>query len=70
MKKINKLVLSLMVLFILLVLNTTVVNASSSKIAAPKNVKASVSGTINAKVKWSKVSGAKKYTIYRAKGKI
>ena len=69
MKKINKLVLSLMVLFILLVLNTTVVNASSTKISAPKNVKVSVSGVKNAKVKWSKVSGAKKYTIYRATSK-
>ena len=69
MKKINKLILSLMVLFLLLVLNTTVVNASSTKISAPKNVKVSVSGVKNAKVKWSKVSGAKKYTIYRATSK-
>ena len=69
MKKINKLILSLMVLFLLLVLNTTVVNASSTKISAPKNVKVSVSGVTNAKVKWSKVSGAKKYTIYRATSK-
>ena len=69
MKETNRLILSLMAIFLLLALNTSVVNASGFKIAAPKNVKASVSGTANAKVKWSKVSGAKKYTIYRATSK-
>ena len=69
MKKAGKLVFSLIAIFLLILLNTTIVNASSSKIAAPKDVKASVSGTVNAKVKWSKVSGAKKYTIYRATSK-
>ena len=53
-------------MFILVILNTTIVNAGNAKIGTPKNIKASVSGTVSAKVKWSKVSGAKKYTIYRA----
>lgn len=36
------------------------------KISKPTNLKASKSGKNNVKVKWSKVEGAKKYTIYRA----
>lgn len=66
MRKLNKLIFSLIAMFLLIILNTTIVNASNTKIDTPKNVKASVSGTVNAKVKWSKVSEAKKYTIYRA----
>ena len=42
MKETNRLILSLMAIFLLLALNTSVVNASGLKIAAPKNVKASV----------------------------
>ncbi|MBR0428359.1 MAG: hypothetical protein IJK18_09235 [Clostridia bacterium] len=53
-----------MVMFVLL--STTIVKASSTKINAPQNVKASISGTSNVKVKWSKVEEAKKYKIYRA----
>lgn len=56
-----------MVMFVLL--STTIVKASSTKINAPQNVKASISGTSNVKVKWSKVEEAKKYTIYRATSK-
>jgi len=68
LKKASKIVFSL-IMFLLIILNTTIVNASSTKINAPKNVKASVSGTKDAKVTWSKVKGAKKYTIYRATSK-
>ena len=49
MKKASKIVFSL-IMFLLIILNTTIVNASSTKINAPKNVKASVSGTKDAKV--------------------
>ena len=69
MKTIKKLVYSIVVLFLLIILNATSVNASSTKINAPENVKASVSGVANAKIKWSSVEGAKKYTIYRATSK-
>lgn len=69
MKIIKKLVYSVIALFLLIILNATMVNASSTKINAPENVKVSVSGVTNAKVKWSSVGGAKKYTIYRATSK-
>lgn len=69
MKIIKKLVYSVIALFLLIILNATMVNASSTKINAPENVKASVSGVTNAKIKWSSVGGAKKYTIYRATSK-
>lgn len=38
-------------------------------ISKPTNLKASKSGKNNVKVKWSKVEGASKYTIYRATSK-
>ena len=36
------------------------------KISKPTNLKATQSGKNNAKVKWSKVEGATKYTVYRS----
>ncbi len=39
------------------------------KISKPTNLKATQSGKNKVKVKWSKVEGAKKYTIYRATSK-
>ena len=69
MKTIKKLGYSIVILFLLIILNATMVNASSIKINAPENVKASVSGVTNAKIKWSSVEGAKKYTLYRATSK-
>ncbi len=39
------------------------------KISKPSNLKATQSGKNKAKVKWSKVEGAKKYTIYRSTSK-
>ena len=62
----KKIIYSLITMFIFVLLSTTIVNASSAKIEAPQNVKASISGTSNVKVKWSKVEEAKKYKIYRA----
>ena len=69
MKNVKKIIYSFIIVFLLIVLNTTIVKASSTKINAPENVKASVSGVANAKIKWSSVEGAKKYTIYRATSK-
>lgn len=69
MKKINKLIISVIIIVLLGVIHTSIVEASSTKINTPKNVKASVSGTTNVKVKWSKVKNAKRYTIYRATSK-
>ena len=46
MKIIKKLVYSVIALFLLIILNATMVNASSTKINAPKNIKVSVSGTV------------------------
>ena len=62
----KKIIYSLITMFIFVLLSTTIVNASSAKIEAPQNVKASISGTSNVKAKWTKVEGAKKYKIYRA----
>lgn len=39
------------------------------KISKPTNLKATQSGKNNAKVKWSKVEGATKYTVYRSTSK-
>ena len=69
MKKINKLILGFAIIFLLMIINATIVNASSTKIDTPKNVKASISGTSNVKITWNKVEGAKKYKIYRATSK-
>lgn len=69
MKNVKKIIYSFIIVFLLIVLNTTIVKASSTKINAPENVKASVSGVANAKIKWSSVEGAKKYTIYRVTSK-
>ncbi len=66
MKKLNKLIYSVIAILLLVLLQGTMVNASSKKISAPQNIKVSISGTSNVKVKWSKVEGAKKYKIYRA----
>lgn len=68
MKKLAKLMSVILIMAVVLFCTTTVQAASSSKkkLAVPKNVKVSISGTSNVKVKWTKTSKAKKYTIYRA----
>lgn len=67
MKKTQKILLTILMMFIVIFGGTTVQAAkSSNKLSIPKNVKASISGTSNVKIKWTKVNNAKKYTIYRA----
>ena len=68
MKKFKKIILLVLFIFALIILSSTNAYAAKStkKLAAPKNVKVSISGVSNVKVKWSKVKSAKKYTIYRA----
>ena len=61
-----KVIISFAIFAILVLVYNTSVQAST-KLSAPQNVKVSISGTSNVKVKWSKVEGAKKYKIYRAK---
>jgi len=67
MKKLVKMITAVAIMAVFMFCTTTVQAASSSKkLSVPKNVKVSISGTSNVKVKWTKVNKAKKYTIYRA----
>ena len=65
MNKLKTIIIFAIFAILVLVYNTSV--QASTKLSTPQNVKVSISGTSNVKVKWSKVEGAKKYKIYRAK---
>ena len=49
--------------------NMTLYAKWTKKLSAPSNVKASKASSTSIKVTWSKVSGAKKYEVYRATSK-
>ena len=64
MNKLKTIIIFAIFAILVLVYNTYV--QASTKLSTPQNVKVSISGTSNVKVKWSKVEEAKKYKIYRA----
>lgn len=67
----KKLIKAMSIIFIMAIFMfcTTTVQAASKRLAAPKNIKATISGTSNVKLTWSKVKKSSKYTIYRATSK-
>lgn len=67
----KKLIKAMSIIFIMAIFMfcTTTVQAASKKLSAPKNIKATISGTSNVKLTWSKVKNSSKYTIYRATSK-